>query len=85
MNIRRFNRKKIDEPEIGDYVVVNLKNSTIGNLLSNSIGQIIKQNAKLYRVMYGTTDWVINRNEIEYFSKDKEDLEYILAAKKYNL
>jgi len=87
MNIKRFNKSKVVEPEIGDYVVVNYnKKSKIGELLGKSIGQITDHtNYKLYRVKYGTTDWMVNRNEIEYFSKNKEDLEPIIAAKKYNL
>lgn len=84
MNIKRFNESV--EPEVGDYVIVNFKRvSTIADLLGKSIGKIIEQTNKLYRVKYGSTDWVVNRNEIEEFSKNKEDLEHIIAAKKYNL
>ena len=58
MNIKRFNRTKTIEPEVGDYVVVNYsKKSKIGELLGKSIGQITDHtNYKLYRVKYGTTD-----------------------------
>jgi hypothetical protein len=83
MNIKRFNESV--EPEIGDYIIVNLKNSTIGELLSNSIGKIVEYNNKIYKVKYGTTNWTVYRNEIEEFSKNKEDLEPFIAAKKYNL
>jgi len=99
------------EPEVGDYVIVDMYNSDSDNIIkdfrSNSIGLIwkkedddflyikyfnIPKNILKYFYFSDYSDGLnignsifINKKWIKYWSKDKEELEPIISAKKYNL
>ena len=90
-----------DEPELGDYVICKESHEheiVVQNFLSQNIGKIVEMNkgykyivkyknipndTKKYFIYQGTRG--MDRNEIKYWSKDKEELESILNANKYNL
>ena len=79
-----------DIPQEGDYILH--KNRRIGDLydiLAITIGKIIKIR-KVYNEAQVIFDvpiglMFIDLDKIEYWSKDRENLEALLAAKKYNL
>lgn len=78
------------EPQEGDYILH--RNRRLGNLydvLNVTIGKIIKLR-KVYNEAEVLYDKPIGKmmtdlDNIEYWSKDREDLEAFIAAKKYNL
>ena len=87
-------------PEIGDYVICEDKSITMDSntkeLISNNIGEIIadgdlggikKKLKQYYIVKYTIPDLILVMylDEIIKFSKDKNELEGYLAAKKYGL
>jgi hypothetical protein len=98
--IKKFESNK-DEPKIGDYVLTRSKSwnhhlvTIANNKITNNIGKIINigpksaiTNSKIvknYYVKHGNQDWWFIRDEIIYWSENKEELELILQANKYNL
>lgn len=87
-----------DEPQIGDYVLVNPKNKNL-EWLKNIVGKIkliseiyqrgimkkqyeIEFDTKERNIFNGRPIWVFNLDEIIHYSKNKEELENI---NKYNL
>ena len=75
----------------------NRPNSVI-EYITTHIGQITSKNGKRYIVEFNNppilhssydnsikNGWGLSIEEIDFFSKDKKDLEHILAANKYNL
>ena len=102
--------EKLDEPQIGDYVVCMEELSSdkdslsVIKFLTNNVGQfIIKNDNSIFKFFYlikfenvpkrlsgkffdGSKGCRrMSRDEILYFSKDKEDCEIFINAKKYNL
>ena len=92
--------ENIDEPQIGDYVICSEKdNQTLDKRLKTQIGKIIRfvnndlpniylvQFEKIPSIFhhYDTNCRSMALDEILYHSKNKEDLEHILKANKYNL
>jgi hypothetical protein len=80
--------------EVGDYVLVDnidyISNKDVVKLLLNNIGTIIKIDSyysDVFWVKYenNAQSFPIDRKEIAHHSKNKNDLQYILDAKKYNL
>jgi len=80
-------------PEVGDYVICDSTNfDLLKNLVKNNIGKLIQiekvtRDDDNYYIKYTEieNDIVFWRSEILYWSKDKEELEAILTAQKYNL
>jgi len=85
--------------EIGDYVITKSQNAGLISIFTdNNIGQLLKYyNNNGCRIKYdnipknlkgffdNTDVRGFDLNQIIYWSKDKKDLEVILASKKYNL
>ena len=69
------------EPEIGDYVLITYEK------FQGVIGKIIHYSGERYDIefegIYGY--YGFHRNNIKFWSENKEDLETILATNKYNL
>ena len=90
-----------NKPKIGDYVICEDKSIAIDNntkeFISNNIGKIIgigdlggiKKQLKLYYIVKydynAMPEIVMYLDEIIKFSKDRNELEEYLAAKKYGL
>jgi len=82
-----------NNPEKGDYVIVNMKDNptAIGNLLEKYIGRITTTLLPTatsdwsYSVKFGNIEWWIKRREIVDWSKNKEDLEHYIIANKFNI
>ncbi len=86
-------------PEVGDYIICSSVVPEENVFFSNNIGKIIdvkKYYYYPYNLEYdnvpdnlkksnGATTFVCRFNDILYFSKDKEELEYILRANKFNI
>lgn len=86
------------EPQIGDYVAVKIPRMikyVLGrpNLDLNQIyfAKVVNKEGGIFGVEFGddfynfTKKWWMMRDEIIDFSKNKEDLEYLIIADKYNL
>jgi hypothetical protein len=82
--------------EIGDYVICSEYDNDINFFIENNIGEVIDLNCGYpYIVKYNNApEGLKNKNfhrrgmykdEIKYVSKNKEDLESILLAKKFNI
>ena len=78
-----------DNPQIGDYIIAEFVDPTTkaAKELETKIGQIVEIERFFYKTKYDYTYKLhpLKREQIKYFSKNKEDLEEILNAKKYNL
>ena len=99
--ITQFKIFESKELEIGDYVIMGTNNHYLIDFIFNNIGQIVKQRNIEITVKYENVPPEVNKilayggdklNErtfsiylLLHHSKNKEDLEEILAAKKYNL
>jgi len=91
-NFKMF--ENIKEPEIGDYVLIDYK-LDMKETLDDMIGQIIEIDHNYlvspYAIHFSNVlqypNYVVRvgRNEILSFSKDKNQLEMELNAKKYNI
>ena len=87
------------EPKVGDYVIVNIKyridsyfKKTITELNNNickimEIAEYDHKNAydNQIRIVYKNYSYWIDKIDIIANSENKEDLEPIIAAKKYNI
>ena len=82
------------EPKKGDYVIVSVKNDdfyfttdTIDSL-NNNIHRLINiyfdTNSTTYVIDF-SNNWLLNRNQIIYWSKNYEDLEPVLKSRKFNI
>lgn len=77
------------EVQVGDYILhKSRRDEGLYDILTTTIGQVLSING--YREARVRFDSPINimfidLDRIEYWSKNREDLEAILAAKKYNL
>jgi predicted nucleotide-binding protein (sugar kinase/HSP70/actin superfamily) len=103
-----YEQLKINEPQIGDYVLCDEVDSEIirVDFIRNNIGKIVYDNfSKVYKylVQYENVpelldSWFSDGNninlkncrrmsisEIKNYSKNKEDLEVLIQANKYNL
>ena len=107
-----YEELNVGEPEVGDYIISDIKINGEMIRLNNLIGKYSKfinnhhKDDYNYIVYYTIPDnFLINdnilkrhgslngnrykinlsRSEIEYWSKDKEDLEDVLATKDFNL
>lgn len=75
------------EPEVGDWVIIDPKTYDVENRL-DKIGEIYKYEIST-NMFY--VDFIVPgffcffKEDFEYWSKNKKDLEEILVAKKYNL
>ena len=97
--------EKINEPQVGDYVICDEKMYDKVNIfLNNNVGQLISRDPDEYgfkdeydyivkyeNVPLDIKDYFLSnvrsfgREEIIEFSSNKEDLEAILDANKYNI
>lgn len=88
----------IGEPMAGDYVICKPKNrgTAFQKYVDDNIGRIMKEfkddtyfngkNIKNFLVKFtNPTTYVFNRDQILYWSKNKEDMKDIQQANKYNL
>ena len=92
-----MNEISTGEPEIGDYVIINwgytIDFNDVQKLrdhIENNIGKIIDYGFATYYVKYKNLPREnkiiqISKDYIKHWSKNKEELELILATKKYNL
>jgi hypothetical protein len=86
-----FKYNKYSEPQVGDYFIFkNEPGNGIDEKLKNKIGRI----TEIFRntIAYEFPDYIvppgfkyIHISFIDYFSKNKEDLEAIINQNKYNL
>jgi hypothetical protein len=97
-HIKLFEEINQNTPEVDDYVICSgehFEGSALQPLIKDNIGKLIrieqvKNNADLYYILYEENKYFKDdiqfwREEILYWSKEKEELEHILDAKKYNL
>ena len=92
--IKTFEQISEYKPEIGDYVILDTSPGTgIPEIYGTNVGKITNL---LTSDKHATLVWIEYDDNIEpikyyhyswikYMSKDKEELESMLAAKKYNL
>ena len=79
------------EPEIGDYVIVNVngRNKEKSKIINSGIGKIVNYGFLYYYVEFKINDDLdvvqLKRENILFFSTDIEDLEPIIQSKKYNI
>jgi len=96
--IKLFEGRKRTKPRVGDYVLcttsdinridfINFINSTIGKITRLSKYSCdVKFEKPLNAVGYNNRDsFYFPLSEIEHFSVNRKDLEFILKARKYNL
>jgi len=100
-NFKLFETINVGKPEIGDFVICNEDDSTseVTYFTSNNIGKYIKYNYDIeyhYAIYYEDTpkdlgvyfsngERNMTLDEIKYWSKNKEELEYIIKTNKFNL
>ena len=93
MKIKRF-IETLKEPQINDFVIIEYKNEIIYNI--GKITIFVKNSSFQYFVEfdedfnyyeYGLDDssLAIAREEIKYWSKNREELEQILLNNKFNI
>ena len=91
IHVKTYEELNIDEPQVGDYVLVKLdwlKNNTLQVIVENTPGFIYNISSEnIYECKYPNDErtFRFNREQIEYWSKNKEDVESTIKAKKYNL
>ena len=81
------------KPKVGDYVICKvadtLESTSFGIYVSTHVGKIdniVKTKYDdFYQVEYSNTGNKFQEYQILYWSKNKEELEAILASKKYNI
>jgi len=96
--IKNFENSNI-EPEVGDYVIAhyiytNSSNKT-NNFMLNNVGRIVSIDNGKYIIVYKqdipfkhikyARRISLTRDNIDYFSKNEENLEIIVQTNKYNL
>lgn len=59
--------------------------TSVKPVLENSIGRIEKIHTYSYFIKFGSTTWNINKDDVYAFSANREDLEFYIDSKKYNL
>lgn len=83
-----------DNPEIGDYIVINSNdkdyeeyNNYIGKIAEIEVNRDHPRRTVYWTIFDNNEEGrrYIFRYEITHWSENKEDLEPILAAKKYNI
>jgi len=100
MKVNKFNENNNDEPKVGDYVICteNQLDHEFNNFIADNIGKIIvisndkyAYEIRYYNIPYRFNDYFYNdirgfgEYEIIHFSKNKAELETILATKKFNI
>jgi hypothetical protein len=111
--IKLFEDINQDEPQIGDYVIAELKHNEypalIRSFINNNIGMYIHNDrsdvlpilVKYVNIPENVDDdeycfndynkntqtgtWYFNKEQLKYWSKNKEDLEIMISQMKYNL
>ena len=80
------------EPEIGDYVLLNVHFNmdfiSDEKYINNTIGKIVSKHepaSSSYVIEFPRYFWTFIRNQIIAFSKNKEDLEMYVNVKNFNL
>lgn len=78
--IKRFENIK-NEPEIGDYIILDLE---IGQIIDEGNNWwYIEIEKNQFSTCYYTKDYI--KDHVKYWSKNKEELETVLVTNKYNL
>ena len=95
--LKTYEELNIDEPKVGDWVICYATfniDDELKKFLSTAIGKIRdinQRNNYCYNVYFEDMPKNLENPidfeliEIKYWSENKEDLEYIIAAKIYNL
>jgi hypothetical protein len=98
--IKNFESVNDGEPKVGDYVIVDRKTELdVYYFTSNTIGyyeQIIYSNKMTYHIRFDNVPEEIenkftydcrnySREDIKYWSRNKEEIEIILSTIKYNI
>lgn len=91
----QFGELNIGEPEYGDYVILEISKNAIAFYdspwINSEIAQLIKIinkfNTTYYQMYFDKYDkkYDVTLKSIKYWSKNKEELEVMLSANKYNL
>ena len=68
-------------PKVGDYVLIDYK--TLSN--KNIIGQIDDISRNYYYIQFVDEYSKYTLNDLEFWSDNKEDLEILVNAKRYNV
>ena len=100
-NFKLFEKINEVGPEIGDWVICKESDSDseVDTFTSNNIGKYIRYDYDIqyhYVIYYEDVPEDLQKyfsfnernmelSEIQYWSKDKEDLEYIIQTSKFNL
>ncbi len=96
---KMFENINESEPKIGDYVICKTRNpekTAFKEYVDNNIGRIMNEfkddsyfygkDIKNYIVRFtNPTTYTFNKDQILYWSKNKEDMKDIQQANKYNL
>ena len=73
-------------PELDDYIIVN---EEVYSILKNKIGHIKNSfpdsHQSTYKCIFDNDIWWINRSDIKYWSKNKEELEQKIVSDKFNI
>ena len=80
-HIKLFEELNIEEPKVGDYIIISELQDRIGQI-TNDFTHSLQTS---YETKFGNSIWRINRTDIKYWSKNKEELESILVENKYNI
>lgn len=95
--LKTYEDINIDEPEVGDYVIVKSWSDKLSNFLNNNFGQIVRfigsdvsieydENLlKKANIEFPNNQIILYRTQIKYWAKTKEELKLFLLANKYNL
>jgi hypothetical protein len=76
-----------EEPQIGDYVLMNYFENDIGQIVDIVKAGLGMITINKYVINFDNAGLKTNfiKNHIKYWSSNREDLELILNARKYNL
>ena len=90
-NFKLYESFNEGKPEIGDYIILYPRNNTVMMSFVDKIGKISDIFITSDKILKYSADFDENRlfnielDRIDYWSKNKKELEEILDAKKYNL
>ncbi len=76
------------EPKIGDYVICKTRSTDtieFKKYVDNNIGKIVDNYLAYYYVKFKEKTYIFTIGNILYWAKNKEDIEVLIQANKYNL
>lgn len=84
--------ENINKPQVGDFIILTDDACKTFYEIANKIGilkivspPMFKWQKSGYTVVFDSDVYLVNDEDIEYYTKNKKDAEIYLSAKKYNL